>query len=188
MKAFPAKEMPRSTSRIYRQPNEAAISGTCPRDALRTRSSRFDDYVAKFRERGGIVEERVGVGARKCAARACNCASRRSAKWSCSPRTIKCWAARAGKVISAAFSRPIPAYASAITRDAAKVGDLLRDAGVIGRFALDFVVTRENDAAPWETYAIEINLRKGGTTHPFLTLQFLTGGTYDAGKCDFHCA
>jgi len=23
-------------------------------------------------------------------------------------------------------------------------------------------------------YAIEINLRKGGTTHPFLTLQFLT--------------
>jgi hypothetical protein len=29
-------------------------------------------------------------------------------------------------------------------------------------------------------YAIEINLRKGGTTHPFLTLQFLTDGTYDA--------
>ena len=28
----------------------------------------------------------------------------------------------------------------------------------------------------WETYAIEINLRKGGTTHPFLTLQFLTDG------------
>ena len=27
--------------------------------------------------------------------------------------------------------------------------------------------------------AIEINLRKGGTTHPFLTLQFLTDGTYD---------
>ncbi|MGH9858047.1 MAG: peptide ligase PGM1-related protein, partial [Acidobacteriota bacterium] len=28
-------------------------------------------------------------------------------------------------------------------------------------------------------YAIEINLRKGGTTHPFLTLQFLTDGRYD---------
>ena len=37
----------------------------------------------------------------------------------------------------------------------------------------------------WETYAIEINLRKGGTTHPFLTLQFLTGGTYDAEKAVF---
>ena len=30
-----------------------------------------------------------------------------------------------------------------------------------------------------EHRAIEINLRKGGTTHPFRTLQFLTGGRYD---------
>ena len=50
--------------------------------------------------------------------------------------------------------------------------------GVIGRFALDFVVVRAKDGT-WEPYAIEINLRKGGTTHPFLTLQFLTDGTYD---------
>ena len=78
-----------------------------------------------------------------------------------------------------------PAYAGAITRDAAKVAELLRDAGVIGRFALDFVVTHADETAPWETYAIEINLRKGGTTHPFLTLQFLTGGTYDAESARF---
>ncbi len=31
----------------------------------------------------------------------------------------------------------------------------------------------------WTPYAIELNLRKGGTTHPFLTLQFLTDGRYD---------
>ena len=31
----------------------------------------------------------------------------------------------------------------------------------------------------WRHYAIEINLRKGGTTHPFLMLQFLTAGSYD---------
>ena len=31
-------------------------------------------------------------------------------------------------------------------------------------------------------YAIELNLRKGGTTHPFLTLQFLTDGRYDAER------
>ena len=35
-------------------------------------------------------------------------------------------------------------------------------------------------AERWTSYAIELNLRKGGTTHPFLTLQFLTGGRYDA--------
>jgi hypothetical protein len=78
-----------------------------------------------------------------------------------------------------------PAYAGAITRDAGKVAELLRDAGVIGRFALDFVVTRASAAAPWETYAIEINLRKGGTTHPFLTLQFLSGGNYDPENAIF---
>ena len=69
------------------------------------------------------------------------------------------------------------AYASLITREAAKVGGRLAREGVIGRFALDFVVVSSN--GKWEPYAIEINLRKGGTTHPFLTLQFLTDGTYD---------
>jgi hypothetical protein len=69
-------------------------------------------------------------------------------------------------------------YAPMITREAAKVGQRLAKEGVIGRFALDFVTVR-NDAGEWEAYAIEINLRKGGTTHPFLTLQFLTDGTYD---------
>ena len=70
------------------------------------------------------------------------------------------------------------AYAPLITREAAKVGRRLAKEGVIGRFALDFVVVRAKDGT-WQPYAIEINLRKGGTTHPFLTLQFLTDGTYD---------
>ena len=34
----------------------------------------------------------------------------------------------------------------------------------------------------WSAYAIELNLRRGGTTHPFLTLQFLTDGDYDGAK------
>jgi hypothetical protein len=70
------------------------------------------------------------------------------------------------------------AYAGLISKEAAKVGRRLAKEGVIGRFALDFVVVRAKDGK-WEPYAIEINLRKGGTTHPFLTLQFLTDGTYD---------
>jgi PGM1 C-terminal domain len=37
----------------------------------------------------------------------------------------------------------------------------------------------------WTPYAIELNLRKGGTTHPFLTLQFLTDGAYDAERAVF---
>jgi hypothetical protein len=69
-----------------------------------------------------------------------------------------------------------PAYATTITREAEKVGRVLADKGVLGRFALDFVVVRHGER--WQTHAIEINLRRGGTTHPFLTLQFLTDGTY----------
>jgi hypothetical protein len=43
---------------------------------------------------------------------------------------------------------------------------------------VDFVVVR-GPTGEWTAYAIELNLRKGGTTHPFLTLQFLTDGRYD---------
>jgi PGM1 C-terminal domain len=46
------------------------------------------------------------------------------------------------------------------------------------------VVRRTIDGV-WEPYAIELNLRKGGTTHPFLTLQFLTDGTYDEDRAVF---
>lgn len=75
-------------------------------------------------------------------------------------------------------------YAPLITREAAKIGQRLKREGVLGRFALDFVVTRPRDGA-WEANAIEINLRKGGTTHPFLTLQFLTEGAYDPEQARF---
>ena len=59
------------------------------------------------------------------------------------------------------------------------VGARLAREGVLGRFALDFVTVQDSTGG-WSSYAIEINLRKGGTTHPFLTLQFLTDGRYDA--------
>jgi hypothetical protein len=57
--------------------------------------------------------------------------------------------------------------------------------GVLGRFSVDFLSVFEN--AKWTHYAIEINLRKGGTTHPFLMLQFLTDGIYDAEAAFIVC-
>ncbi len=61
-----------------------------------------------------------------------------------------------------------------------KAAKLLVEKGVLGRFGIDFISVREGEA--WRHYAIEINLRKGGTTHPFLMLQFLTDGHYDASS------
>ena len=75
-------------------------------------------------------------------------------------------------------------YARAITQEAAKIGERLAQEGVLGRFAVDFVVVRDRHDG-WTPYAIELNLRKGGTTHPFLTLQFLTDGAYDADTALF---
>ena len=69
-------------------------------------------------------------------------------------------------------------YAPLITREAVNIGERLAAKGVIGRFAVDFVTVR-SPGERWRSYAIELNLRKGGTTHPFLTLQFLTDGRYD---------
>ncbi|MBL0144455.1 MAG: carboxylate-amine ligase [Chitinophagaceae bacterium] len=63
-----------------------------------------------------------------------------------------------------------------------KVAIALQQRGVLGRFSVDFLSVKKDGI--WQHYAIEINLRKGGTTHPYLMLQFLTNGNYniDTGK------
>jgi hypothetical protein len=71
-----------------------------------------------------------------------------------------------------------PEYSQQITREAVKIGERFVKEGIIGRFAIDFLTVKNSDGS-WQIYAIEVNLRKGGTTHPFLTLQYLTDGTYD---------
>jgi hypothetical protein len=65
-----------------------------------------------------------------------------------------------------------------------KVANALKDLGALGRFGIDFMSVKENEG--WKHYAIEINLRKGGTTHPYLMLQFLTEGSYHAEEGRFY--
>ena len=67
-----------------------------------------------------------------------------------------------------------------------RVADALHEQGVLGRFGVDFISVKENDV--WTHYAIEINLRKGGTTHPYLMLQFLTDGNYNASTGEYKTA
>jgi hypothetical protein len=70
-----------------------------------------------------------------------------------------------------------PGYGPIIAAEAEMIGESLADLGALGRFAVDFVVVRDENGE-WESYAIEINLRMGGTTHPFQILQFLTEGCF----------
>src|SRR5438093_2673931 len=55
-----------------------------------------------------------------------------------------------------------PAYGPLIMREAVKIGHRFAREGIVGRFAVDFVVVRSADGE-WQPYAIEVNLRKGGT-------------------------
>ncbi len=69
-------------------------------------------------------------------------------------------------------------YARQIADYGMSIGRHLAAAGVIGRFGVDFATVR--DGSGWASYALEINLRKGGTTHPYGTAQLLLHGRYDA--------
>jgi PGM1 C-terminal domain len=59
-----------------------------------------------------------------------------------------------------------------------KVGKKLAEKGALERFGVDFIAVDKGNNQ-WDLQAIEINLRKGGTTHPFMTLKLLTNGRYD---------
>jgi hypothetical protein len=72
------------------------------------------------------------------------------------------------------------AYSVEIASLSKKIAEVLKQKGVLGRFAIDFMSVYENEK--WNHYAIEINLRKGGTTYPYLMLQFLTDGEYNAAS------
>jgi hypothetical protein len=68
-------------------------------------------------------------------------------------------------------------YSKEIAALSKTISEALMKEGVLGRFGIDFLTIKKNDG--WQHYAIEINLRKGGTTHPYLMLQFLTAGEYN---------
>ena len=72
-----------------------------------------------------------------------------------------------------------PAYAPELARHGRAIGELLARRGVVGRLSVDFAAA-QNDLGNWHVYALEVNLRKGGTTHPYVVLSHLVPGSYDA--------
>ncbi len=71
-------------------------------------------------------------------------------------------------------------YRTAIQDHARRVGEALAKRGVIGSFGIDFIVVP--DRAEPRIYVSEINLRLGGTSHPFYMVSRLTDGRYDVGS------
>ena len=71
-----------------------------------------------------------------------------------------------------------PGYAPQLAAHTVATGRALAAAGAVGRFAVDFVACRSGGT--WQLHALEINLRKGGTTHTLGITRLLTAATYDA--------
>ncbi|MBV8984356.1 MAG: hypothetical protein JO248_07945 [Acidimicrobiia bacterium] len=77
-------------------------------------------------------------------------------------------------------------YRLDIQERARRVGEVLAADGVIGPFGIDFVLLPGDADGDdrWEYNLSEINLRMGGTTHPFWMARAVTGGVYDPSTGD----
>ncbi|MGY1726347.1 peptide ligase PGM1-related protein [Geodermatophilus sp. SYSU D01062] len=70
-----------------------------------------------------------------------------------------------------------PHYAAELGRYGRAAGEALARCGARGRYGVDFVAT--SGPGGWTLQGLEINLRKGGTTHPYTVLRNLVPGRYD---------
>mmetsp|Transcript_31369 Transcript_31369/g.46148 ORF Transcript_31369/g.46148 Transcript_31369/m.46148 type:complete len:267 (-) Transcript_31369:705-1505(-) len=70
-----------------------------------------------------------------------------------------------------------PAYRASIMEAGLKVGKFLAAHGARGHFSVDFLASKQPESGSWDVYAVEVNLRQGGTTHPQATMALLCGGS-----------
>jgi hypothetical protein len=61
------------------------------------------------------------------------------------------------------------------------IGEALAEQSIVGHFSSDFIAVKQciNGIDEWSVKAIELNLRQGGTTHPYSSMAILCGGHTD---------
>lgn len=134
----------------------------------------WDSYEAKFEEMGGVVEAFIeGVAKRSPSVQVRIDPLGEVQLVSTHDQVLT---GPSGQVFEGCTFPARKGYRLDLHEAGARVGEELRDHGVIGRFGVDFISMPREEG--WRNYAIEINLRKGGTTLPYLMLEFLTEGTY----------
>ncbi|MDH3284747.1 MAG: peptide ligase PGM1-related protein, partial [Acidobacteriota bacterium] len=139
------------------------------------RGETWDSYRTKFAEMGGIVEIWIDHPDRRSPSVQCRIDPLGRVELVSTHDQILGGPSR--QVFEGCTFPADPAYRMTIQEIGMKVAREMDRCHVLGRFGVDFVSVPTEDG--WEHFAIEINLRKGGTTHPYMTLQFLTDGHYD---------
>jgi len=153
---------------------------------LEAASTTFATYEGALRAGGGIVEERIQ--GREFTSPSVQMRASPLGELELLSTHDQMLGGKSGQAYLGCVFPANAEYAPLITEEAARIGRRLVREGVLGRFALDFVAVKDDEeptSSGWSAYAIEINLRKGGTTHPFLTLQYLTDGVYDPERATF---
>jgi hypothetical protein len=135
----------------------------------------YNLFMQKFREMGGIVESFI-EGEKTSPSVQCRITPMGNCEIISTHDQLL--GGETGQVFIGAKFPASPEYAPELGRLGVEVAKAFKEKGVLGRFAVDFISVKEKTG--WKHYAIEVNLRKGGTTHPYLMLQFLTDGRYDA--------
>ncbi|HRG82960.1 MAG TPA: peptide ligase PGM1-related protein, partial [Chitinophagaceae bacterium] len=135
----------------------------------------YKDFMFKFQHMGGIVEAFVEGENKTSPSVQCRINPLGDCKVISTHDQLV--GGESGQVFLGANFPAKEEYAIEIGEYGLKVAEALSKNGVMGRFAVDFISVKEGK--DWKHYAIEINLRKGGTTHPYILLQFLTDGDYD---------
>lgn len=135
----------------------------------------YKDFMFKFQHMGGIVEAFVEGEIKTSPSVQCRIDPLGDCKVISTHDQLV--GGESGQVFLGANFPAREEYSIDIGEYGLKVAEVLSKNGVMGRFAVDFISVKEGEE--WIHYAIEINLRKGGTTHPYILLQFLTDGDYD---------
>lgn len=144
----------------------------------------YDMFLGKFNQLGGIVEAFVDGEIKESPSVQCRITPTGISEVLSTHDQVL--GGESGQVYVGAQFPASSDYAVEIGDMGKKISDALLKKGVLGRFAIDFISVKEKDE--WRHYPIEINLRKGGTTHPFLMLQFLTDGIYDPAEGKYYTA
>lgn len=135
----------------------------------------YKEFMYKFQSMGGIVEAFIDGDNKTSPSVQCRINPMGECKViSTHDQEV---GGESAQVFMGAYFPAAEDYAIDIGEAGLKVAHALQKTGVMGRFAVDFISVKEENG--WKHYAIEINLRKGGTTHPYILLQFLTDGDYD---------
>lgn len=140
------------------------------------------DFLAKFGEMGGIVEIFIEGRIKTSPSVQCRITPKGPVVISTHDQELE----DEGQVFLGAHFPANVEYAGELGSLGLRVAEALKSKGVLGRFSVDFLSVKEE--SKWTHFPIEINLRKGGTTHPYIMLQFLTDGNYDVENGQYFTA